>query len=283
MYRVAATRVLYDKAVAGASKEQRYLLQLLEDGVDPHGSGRSVYFSYGYDLTLSAQRGFAAAAAAADGNAALRDAPPCERSDPRFFWNGVLARPVIDAGGCRFVVPMMLGFFGQLTDVQFGHGSKVASGSLTLLARRSMRRLGTRHWRRGADRRGNVANFAETEQLLELSVDSAGGGSGDNDGGTVLLSHVQVRGSIPLLWTQIPDIKYKPPTKIAPKADNGPVFDAHVGELLAAYQRVVAVNLVNQHGSEGRLEAAFRSESERFCAAAARGADGQACGYRCGD
>ena len=32
------------------------MLKLLSDGVNPEGSGRSLYFSYFYDVTLTAQR-----------------------------------------------------------------------------------------------------------------------------------------------------------------------------------------------------------------------------------
>jgi hypothetical protein len=46
----------------------------------------------------------------------------------------------------------------------------------------------------------------------------------------------QVRGSIPLLWSQVPNIKYKPTTAVAPPAAYEPVFDRHARDLLAAYQ-----------------------------------------------
>ena len=37
-------------------RENKALLKLLSDGVNPEGSGRSLYFSYFYDVTLTAQR-----------------------------------------------------------------------------------------------------------------------------------------------------------------------------------------------------------------------------------
>jgi hypothetical protein len=45
-----------------------------------------------------------------------------------------------------------------------------------------------------------------------------------------------VRGSIPLLWSQIPNVKYKPPTRVALSAAYEPVFDKHIEDLLSAYQ-----------------------------------------------
>ena len=61
---------------------------------------------------------------------------------------------------------------------------------------RSRFRTGTRFWVRGADVSGNVANFNETEQIIEVK-------------GVGIASYVQTRGSMPFLWAQIPDIKYK--------------------------------------------------------------------------
>lgn len=50
------------------------------------------------------------------------------------------------------MLPMIQGFVGQLDDVVFSKGSQWAMASLTLIARRSIYRIGTRHWRRGADK-----------------------------------------------------------------------------------------------------------------------------------
>ncbi len=55
---------------------------------------------------------------------------------------------------------------------------------------------------------------------------------------------LQVRGSIPLLWTQLPNIKYKPPTKISLDHNSAGAFDKHMLELLEAYKAVIAINLV---------------------------------------
>ncbi|KAK1359780.1 hypothetical protein POM88_044254 [Heracleum sosnowskyi] len=40
--------------------------------------------------------------------------------------------------------------------------------TVTLISRRSTRRLGTRMWRRGANLQGDAANFIETEQFMEF-------------------------------------------------------------------------------------------------------------------
>ena len=49
---------------------------------------------------------------------------------------------------------------------------------------------------RGVDSEGHAANYVETEQIIEY----------DNS----RCSFVQTRGSIPLYWSQYPNLKYKP-------------------------------------------------------------------------
>ena len=73
---------------------------------------------------------------------------------------------------------------------------------------------------------GRVANFVETEQLIEIASPK----------GSVLSSFVQVRGSIPLMWSQIPNIKYKPTTRLAPPETFSKAFDRHVTDLLDIYK-----------------------------------------------
>lgn len=57
-----------------------------------------------------------------------------------------------------------------------------------VISRISCERAGARFFTRGVDDDGNVANYVETEQLLLFR--------------DVAVSHVQVRGSIPLFWEQ---------------------------------------------------------------------------------
>ena len=97
-----------------------------------------------------------------------------------------------DAGAHQFVVPCILGFARQFSALSISNHDKRTALTLTLIARRSRFRAGTRHWRRGIDGQGHVANFVETEQVAET------------DGGD-LAAYVQIRGSIPLCWSQARD------------------------------------------------------------------------------
>ncbi|EIE26553.1 hypothetical protein COCSUDRAFT_11753, partial [Coccomyxa subellipsoidea C-169] len=157
----------------------------------------------------------------------------------------------------QFVLPLMQGSVHQISNLRFQTSVADYTGSLTLIARRSAQRPGVRHWRRGAEPTGKVANFVETEQLVELTAQGSSNPA-------VVSSFVQVRGSIPLLWSQIPNIKYKPTTRISPPSVYEPAFDNHINDLISSYQNVLAVNLANQNGSEGILGKAFKEEAERF-------------------
>ena len=88
-------------------------------------------------------------------------------------------------------MPCILGFVRQMTDVRVRSGTQSETLTVSLIARRSRFRTGTRHWRRGIDGQGNVANFVESEQVVEAQ------NAGD------VSAFVQLRGSIPACWSQV--------------------------------------------------------------------------------
>lgn len=105
---------------------------------------------------------------------------------------------------------------------------------LLLISRRSRHRPGTRFLRRGIDEHGNVANYVETEQIIVCDpppprpssledaeaadgLKSLNGKAGGLDSfsnmlgeGRVKCSFVQVRGSAPVFWGQINNLRYTP-------------------------------------------------------------------------
>eukprot|EP00879_Flechtneria_rotunda_P022256 GHRR01023482.1.p1 GENE.GHRR01023482.1~~GHRR01023482.1.p1 ORF type:complete len:442 (+),score=142.53 GHRR01023482.1:302-1627(+) len=249
VFKATATRVIKPD-VNFDSGDQR-LLGYVSEALNPSNIGRNLCFAYHLDLTRTAQSLTAVLAEQQQQQGGRKGL--AAGADKRFFWNRVLAQPLLDAGGDKFVLPMILGFVGQILGLQV---PRSAGGQVTvtvsLIARRSADRAGTRHWRRGADFQGFAANFVETEQLVTL------------DDGKIVASYVQCRGSIPLLWSQIPNIKYKPPTRLLEGQASSEAFDAHFDALIEAYKGICCVNLVNQHGSEGLLEKAFAKEARRY-------------------
>ena len=90
-----------------------------------------------------------------------------------------------------------------------------------LVSRRNRYRAGTRYFSRGIDQKGNVSNFNETEQLVLLDAPGAGAGAaaaagrgGEGVRGDVRFSFVQTRGSVPVYWAEINNLRYKPDLKI---------------------------------------------------------------------
>lgn len=81
------------------------------------------------------------------------------------------------------------------------------SFAFALISRRNCYRAGTRYFSRGIDKDGNVSNFVETEQLILYDEHTAGG---NQFVGQHQLSFVQTRGSIPLFWAQVINMRYTP-------------------------------------------------------------------------
>jgi phosphatidylinositol 4-phosphatase len=90
---------------------------------------------------------------------------------------------------------------------------------------------------------GHVANFVETEQIVEYAGDRIG--------------FVQTRGSIPLYWRQTPNLKYKPAPQLDTLKDHQTACFKHLETQVLQYGRQVLVNLIDQRGAEDILEKAF--------------------------
>ncbi|KAH7692020.1 Phosphoinositide phosphatase SAC6 protein [Dioscorea alata] len=197
-----------------------------------------LYFSYDINLTLCAQR-------LHDLGDESKKLPLWRQADPRFLWNSYMLEPLIDNNLDPYLLPVIQGSFQN-----FQAAVRRDIINVTLIARRCTRRTGTRMWRRGADSDGYVANFVETEQIVQWNGFSA--------------SFVQVRGSIPLLWEQIVDLTYKPSFELV-KAEEAPrVAERHFLDLSRKYGSVLAVDLVNKHGSEGRLGEKFANAMQNL-------------------
>lgn len=112
---------------------------------------------------------------------------------------------------------------------------------LTLISRRSVKRSGLRYLRRGIDDEGNCANTVETEQILS---------SPSWEDPAKIRSFVQIRGSIPLYFSQSP-YAFKPVPVLHHSSEvNQKAFDRHFAELRQRYGSVHIVLLVDKQGGE---------------------------------
>jgi hypothetical protein len=69
-----------------------------------------------------------------------------------------------------------------------------------------------------------------------------------------VLSYVQIRGSIPLLWTQTPGYAWDPPVEINPDRElNKEAMGKHINEQIEKYSKLKLVNLVDKKGAQKRL------------------------------
>lgn len=128
-----------------------------------------------------------------------------------------------------------------------------------LIARRSRHRVGTRYFTRGIDHNGNVANFNETEQIVLLDpMDDIKSMRGRVDG-RERLSFVQIRGSVPVYWAEINNLRYKPDLQIMDMAETASTYQQHMRQLVDKYGSVYSLNLVNQKGYEKPVKEAFET------------------------
>eukprot|EP00903_Cladosiphon_okamuranus_P018570 g17093.t1 len=145
----------------------------------------------------------------------------------------------------RWLTPVMSGFL----QVERGCRAGERAFDVMFVSRRSRLRQGARYTRRGIDDRGNVANFVETEQSL-LHEDKS------------VTSHVQIRGSIPVLWSSPTNLRYHPKVRIDPDQDASlRALRRHSEDLMQLYGKkgggIVFVNLVDKKNEQGALGEAF--------------------------
>jgi len=119
---------------------------------------------------------------------------------------------------------------------------------LTLISRRSTKRSGLRYLRRGIDDQGNCANFVETEQILSTP---------DWDTSFPIRSFIQVRGSIPLYFSQSP-YSFKPAIAFQNSAQaNERAYNKHFQFLNQQYGSIQIAMLVDRHGTEKPIGEAY--------------------------
>ncbi|KAF9179745.1 hypothetical protein BGZ51_006672 [Haplosporangium sp. Z 767] len=190
-------------------------------------------------------------------NLALSEA----QADERFFWNYRLqskfmehTRRYRDQDLSNFILPVINGF----VEIKSTEINKRAF-TFALISRRSRHRAGTRYFSRGVDAHGNVSNFNETEQIVAVDC-NARGTTPIIPGNRIMIAHVQTRGSIPIFWAQINNIKYTPKLQIfeEPQTDNA--FRRHFETQKRYYGPQLVINLTNKRGYEAPMGIAFSKQ-----------------------
>ena len=126
---------------------------------------------------------------------------------------------------------------------------------VTLISRRSTARPGLRYLRRGVDDNGDTANFVETEQILsEPSWASS----------TKVYSFTQIRGSIPLFFSQSPySLKPAPVLKQSYETNHN-AFRRHFTGVINRYGSTQVALLVDKHGTEAKVGQEYEKHAKSF-------------------
>ncbi|KAI9373118.1 SacI homology domain-containing protein [Aspergillus egyptiacus] len=233
-------------------------------------SSRNFFFSYDYDLT----RPITAQASASNGHLPLHKV-----ADELYFWNRNLMTPFATAGAHHLILPLIQGFVGQSeftiaakpnpsspetnTEARILGAKEEAEAAqapgdkrnflLTLISRRSVKRPGLRYLRRGVDDDGNTANSVETEQILSVP---------DWDPSRNIYSYLQVRGSIPLYFSQSP-YSFKPvPILHHSSETNQFAFERHFRDLSRRYGKVQCISLVDKRAPEIKIGEQYKKYAQ---------------------
>ncbi|GAA6001890.1 hypothetical protein JCM10207_002366 [Rhodosporidiobolus poonsookiae] len=206
---------------------------------------KNFFFSYTYDLTNTLQRNLLR------GDSVL---PP----NDKFAWNHYLSRPLRKAlqPDSPWLLSLVNGYVHQAKIDVFGRVVFV-----TLIGRRSRHFAGVRYHKRGINDQGWVANDVESEQIVSETLTTPfytpAPPSSPHDWvmSPQYTSFVQVRGSIPLYWSQDTSKGViKPEMQIAlPDPFFAPAAK-HFEQLFEAYGgQVTVINLIKQNDNRESL------------------------------
>ncbi|CAM9514219.1 unnamed protein product [Discosporangium mesarthrocarpum] len=195
---------------------------------------KDFFYSYTYDLTNSLQHNMTAATS--------KTFPPPPFKD-MYAWNfhqtRELEAQVGHLNSSFWVLPIIHGAFLQRKVKLSGRMLNI-----TVIARRSRHFAGTRYLKRGVSDTGNVANDVEVEQIVHAEAVKEG----------VFSSFVQMRGSIPIFWTQESSMTLPKPPIVLSRVD--PMYtatQAHFADLLERYSSpLLVLDLVKQNEKRDR-------------------------------
>ncbi|GAA6016925.1 hypothetical protein JCM11491_006915 [Sporobolomyces phaffii] len=160
---------------------------------------------------------------------------------PGYVWNAHLLAPFFELrqsldhkvktwfDARSFALPIIEGFYEQQR-IDLERGDRI---TVTVISRHGRERDGTRFEKRGIDSTGNVAQFVETETILESD--------------TATVSFVQVRGSVPLYWSERPSSTSVDLKILDPPSRSLPPFLTHFRSLAARFGSIHIFSLLHNH------------------------------------
>jgi len=244
------------------SPGERYLLSVLKVHLD-HAIGK-MFFTYQsklnpndpepWNLTHSLQRQFSSK------NSADQSLQPWKESDDRFFWNKHIQTKLIELAtqshgheASKFILPVIFGFLEFKSAVI--KGKRFTFG---IVSRRSRYRAGTRYFTREINADGDVSNFNETEMIFTTFPPNYNSNQVDASRRNFFRAgFVQTRGSVPIFWTEINNLRYRPDLKIVDFPESLEALKAHFDQQISIYGDQYLFNLVNSSGYEKAVKDAY--------------------------
>ncbi|CAI8598476.1 unnamed protein product [Vicia faba] len=199
---------------------------------------KDFFYSYSYNIMLSLQK-----------NLCGYNSKGKSLYETLFVWNEFLTRGIRNnLQNTSWTVALVYGYFKQVNLSISGH-----KFNMIIIARRSRHYAGTRYLKRGVNEKGRVANDVETEQIVFADA---------SDGSPKQISSVvQIRGSIPLFWSQEASPLNIRPDIILSHTDSK--FEAtrlHFDNLVERYGKpIIILNLIKTHEKKPR-ETLLRTE-----------------------
>lgn len=206
----------------------------------------NLFFSDSYDLTLSMEKYFKNLFSSKNSSSFI-----FPQTTQHFCWNYNLTRSIDSVELSGFIHPVINGYVGIRTVSDYSR-----EFNYIIISRKDSRRSGMRFLVRGNDKNGFAANFAESEQIV-IEKNRSDGGKAN------LMSYVQIRGSIPFLWTQAPNLQLNP--SIVPRSDytgNFNTFKKHIGDCVGNYGKTVLINLIDKKNDQKNIGEYFLNLSK---------------------
>lgn len=201
----------------------------------------SLYYSDTIDLTIPVQ-------SILDNSQTKKTSLIFPKTIPHFCWNYNITRNLdyIDLFG--FIHPVINGFVGIRSVLDYSQ-----EFTYLVISRKDWRRSGMRLLVRGNDKNGNPANFVETEQIVIQKIHNTKNKFN-------VLSYLQIRGSIPLLWSQPPNLLFNPKIIVRPEFnENYGTLRKHISDIVDNYGRTVLVNLIENKGDQSIIGGYFKN------------------------
>ncbi|CRH00816.1 inositol-polyphosphate 5-phosphatase, putative [Plasmodium relictum] len=160
-----------------------------------------------------------------------------------YTWNWKLLDKFAEIDASDFVLFLIHGYVDS--KVLHVYNNKII---LYLISRKNRNRSGVRFWCRGGNKKGDVANFVETEQIV-ICKDSKK---------LNVFSYLLIRGSIPVLWKQQPTLRIRPRIHICSDMnENINILKLHMEKLKNTYGKISITNLINKKFGEKYLGECF--------------------------